>query len=445
MQSCAPGTSSEHRTCDRCPEGTFSGAAAAKCTLCPLGTESEADFASQRCIPCEAGQYGRFYRGYISYPKCFDCPENTESYTPGRRFCRKVNGPCPRGYIETSTGDCERCEVDERYDIATEHCVPCPSHEGSVGGLPLTCAPCADVIRAKVEKSHCVPWDELPRIPVVSQTCAPGTHIHDTQFARFCVPCRPGFYSSETNSAECLPCPSGKVSTDSGATQCESCPEGMVPDAYPDKCVNRETNCAIDEQLAIDHGDHPFCVSKECSVSEDGSYACPPCVPGSSGLYEFRECEPCPGSQVRDYDYSCGCRGPLAQNIGMMDGTCSECPAGSYGKSVAEGENECVQCPAGTYRVVATYERMLSSVCPRCTEHTPCEKCPAGFVTRNDGAMECEKCPPGTFTYGIGDTECLSFGAPSASAPFNHPLDLDVQRERESFPAWWEAFTSGVC
>ncbi|KAI0561683.1 Growth factor receptor cysteine-rich [Gracilaria domingensis] len=118
------------------------------------------------------------------------------------------------------------------------------------------------------------------------------------------------------------------------------------------------------------------------------------------GYLDVDGCEKCPGDEVHDYEGDCGCRGPLAQNVGMTNETCStRARRVAAGRSAVHpgGENECVKCPAGTFRAVATMERLRSSACYRCPATKPCEKCAPGFVPRRGGAASCEKCPAGSF------------------------------------------------
>ncbi|KAI0559296.1 protein serine/threonine kinase [Gracilaria domingensis] len=437
---CPAGTDTNgYNPCLPCQPGTFSAAASTECTPCQAGSKPEKPFGSTRCVPCDPGQYGRIVQGYSVHPQCYDCPANTTSYEHGSRFCRQVNGPCPQGFIQTSAGDCERCNTDERYDMEKERCVPCSRSEGSVGGLTLHCAPCAEVIRAGVQNSHCMRGvhPDLDTL-AVNGSCAPGTHIRETEFARFCSLCGAGHFSSESDAAECIRCPIGTVSTDHGATSCELCPEGMVPDESRQECLDEETNCAIGTQL-VSSGNRSFCLRNECWISEDGVSQCPPCTGSYYGSFSFEGCDECAGNEVRDVDFSCGCRGRLAANLGIVNGTCSPCAAGSYGKAVSgEAGNECVQCAAGTFRVVATYESLLSSMCPRCSTPRPCKKCAAGFVSRQAGATECEKCGAGTFSYGSGDTTCLRYGDATGPVSFNDPLDMSVERDIARYRFWWD-------
>lgn len=440
---CPAGTVSDGRNeCSPCYAGTMPNSDSSGCISCPLGFKFEQLSGVAKCVPCQPGEYakvGQSFFGIHTPEGCQQCPENTTTYGLAARFCRRLNGPCPKGYLQTPAGDCVRCNTDERYDVKLQHCVPCPPNQGSVGGLPLKCAPCTDVVKARIATSKCalgVSMRVRLKFADENRKCSPGYRIKDTRLGRFCEACKEGTFSAQPNSRVCRPCPRGTIAAEFGSEKCEKCPTGTIPHRYRDRCFNPITGCRPGEYLNVDAAGYTLCVREGCSISEEAGLICPPCTGSYQDTYSFAGCGPCPGKQVRNLDFTCGCSGPFAQNRGIIDGSCSECPAGSYGKWIGTGnENTCVQCPAGTYRDAKTVEELMAT-CPRCGNATPCLKCPAGFITRHDGATRCEKCPQGTFTYGIGDTECLRFGAPSAPVRFNDALDVNVVRERERLAEW---------
>lgn len=278
-------------------------------------------------------------------------------------------------------------------------------------------------------------------LPDENHTCPPGNRIEETKFGKLCDHCFPGNFSDHPNATECLPCPSGTVSKDYDAKKCVKCPNGSVPDRSRTQCIDPLTYCAVGTYLHVAiYGDevYPSCVRVECSVSKVGLRSCPPCTGSFGETFSFAGCSPCSGNLVRNFDFVCVCHGTTAQNLGIVNGSCSECPVGSYGTmKTGEMDHECVQCPAGTYRVVSTLEELQKSRLPGRIRRKPCQKCPAGFVTRHDGATDCEKCPDGTFSYGIGETECLAFGAASEPVSFNDALDQNVKRELARLSEWF--------
>ncbi|PXF41999.1 hypothetical protein BWQ96_08306 [Gracilariopsis chorda] len=138
-------------------------------------------------------------------------------------------------------------------------------------------------------------------------------------------------------------------------------------------------------------------------------------------------CVKCGNGFVRDGD-ECACRGALAQNKGIVDGFCRQCPPGSYGKSGdVFQQNTCVQCPAGSFRNLEN--DILLAACAMsgeasCPKAVPCQTCPPNTVAREPGATQCVPCPPGTFSYGVGETECLREGGASEPVLFNDPIGL---------------------
>lgn len=149
---CPPGTTSNgYDQCVGCGFGRIFSQEFSECVSCPLGSKSKQLDDVGNCVLCEPGQYGE--GNQYELPDCHRCPENTTTYASGARFCRRLNGPCPKGFLQTSSGDCVRCNADERYDMELERCVPCPDNHGSVGGLPLQCAHCTEVVKARIKNS----------------------------------------------------------------------------------------------------------------------------------------------------------------------------------------------------------------------------------------------------------------------------------------------------
>lgn len=383
--------------------------------------------------------------------RCEACAPGTSSFSPGALFCRQNGNPCPRGYLEISSGDCIRCPIDYRYDEVNERCVKCDVGQGSIGGLPLSCASCARIIRAHVTESRC--FKNAPGIVVGSlenDICPPGTRA-DADWNR-CIACAPGTFSAVKNASECTSCPAGSVQADIGQASCIPCTQGTVPNQNRSLCVVPQTNCPRGTELVSvlsfsnsSATSADVCLSLSCDLPPENSVlarsrTCGKCA-RSQFLDDANMCSTCPVDAISDGKFcvkcddglvrvgdECACRGDLAQNKGVVDGVCKECPPGSYGKSSSIFQsNECLQCPAGSFRDLENDS--LLKACEvngddSCPKAAPCKICPPNTITRDPGATECIPCPPGTFSYGVGETECLRAGGASEPVTFNDPVEL---------------------
>ncbi|KAI0560163.1 hypothetical protein FGB62_123g011 [Gracilaria domingensis] len=194
--------------------------------------------------------------------------------------------------------------------------------------------------------------------------CSPG--FRDAGYA--CQPCNAGTYQPEAGQAECLPCPPNTDSLDE-ATECISCPEGQA-----------------------------LLLTNECGTCPPGKYlgfhSCDPC---SSGFFKagegFGPCLPCPrNSHSLPAAAECiAC--PEGQTI-MEDGSCAQCPAGTFYSSY---DFRCEDCPTNTY----TDSPNIMLGCFTCGGNSfsppgsaECVDCPAGKVFI-ESSNSCESCEPG--------------------------------------------------
>ncbi|PXF42439.1 hypothetical protein BWQ96_07817 [Gracilariopsis chorda] len=287
--------------------------------------------------------------------------------------------------------------------------------------------------------------------------CAPGTYVSEID-GRTCILCQAGTFSNTTNASGvanredqeigCRRCPPGFVQPEAGASNCIKCEPGTEPGEFEQKCVKPQNRCEIGFSIVRQYRRSYDCEMDTCDQAVELSHfkgrVCGMCGSGhftkedgqcercpATSLGDGLRCAQCPNGTVRfgsrsRYGETCACRGPVALNRGMINGSCQLCPAGSYGapKGNAVPDHECRKCPAGTYRNFVD-ENSIAAACSnvgRCNALAPCKACEAGFFSDEDGATECKPCPPGTFSYGMGETECLEFGAASRPVPFDEPI-----------------------
>ena len=232
-----------------------------------------------------------------------------------------------------------------------------------------------------------------------------------------CIPCHPGYYSSNYDSDDCKECPI-RTFTFSGASSCTTCVEGFratwdkshchpcQAGSYPDENNN---NCLDCPKGTFSHSGSSKC--EECPAgtfahydywetincqpcpagtkSERGSSSCESCPPGTYSGSGASFCRPCPIGTF-SYGNSLFCRHCEAGQIPNKDHSgCEPCPAGTFSLI---GFEKCVECPPGTY------SNVQSEIC------LPCK---AGRKSEKEGSSSCEACPKGTYSLS-GSSFCLN-------------------------------------
>jgi len=183
---------SEHSDfCTTCVAGTFSGAGATDCTLCPFGTHSSED-GSAFCAPCADDEYA--IRGAVNCSKRLDCTRNdmqalyTECNENGERtltykwieprICKIVDVTLP----ERQEGlPCAPCNPGQYRSGSI--CVFCPEGQWSQGDQEA-CQPCLAGSYAP-KQAYLNTWDSWPlgTVTECEDDCGPenwrlrGTYI----------------------------------------------------------------------------------------------------------------------------------------------------------------------------------------------------------------------------------------------------------------------------
>ncbi|KAI0559003.1 Tyrosine-protein kinase ephrin type A/B receptor-like protein [Gracilaria domingensis] len=326
------------------------------------------------CPPGSIRKRAPLYPGQFVI-QCSGCESGFTTYQNDASVCRRIGYPCPDGHRETSSGDCWRCNGDEYFDLEQERCVSCPIGTGSVSGLARECAPCSQMVKMGVWGTRCM---QENLFVAEGRDCPLGSRLtsRDSLNVPICEKCKPGFFSAETNPQECTPCAAGSVASEEGAQRCVRCPSGKKANDERTQCVQEDTGCLDDQELAMVNGQQ-ICRSQRCGngdnsieavkgrvcgpcnvlprmnkyVTTDGPWAgsCESCP--ADTLSDGLTCTKCPRGQVRTKDKQCGCRGLLAVMRGVdSNGDCVVCPSGSRGVPGPDGENVCTMCPAGTYK-----------------------------------------------------------------------------------------------
>jgi len=249
--------------CSSCSEHCLSCTSATSCTVCELGYTFLNDINT-------------------GANTCLACPENCA-------YCFETNGKtrclqCLTGFIDTSSGQCEPCNV--------EHCILC---ERTLGG----CIVCEEgyALDTTVSPPTCIKYCgdcgfcEVIDTSTLCRACNPGSllnplfrcynipsgcknYVFDYTVQPFCIECKRGYIFD--SSGNCVKCPSecGSCKYDlTGKVVCTSCGKGYAT-STSGKCTACPSGC------------------ESCSVKKQSTHKkCKKCFIG----YEFEndQCERC--------------------------------------------------------------------------------------------------------------------------------------------------------
>ena len=403
--------------CLPCRVGDFKPGKEGRCEVCPLGSISTKE-GSTSCKPCPKGTRPNGFRR----SKCVPCPDGATTMTPGAPYCRRIGLPCPAGFFETKSGDCDTCPEGYRYNSEENSCEKCAVGSVSRGRLQAKCRKCPAGQQPDYFRRECICQEgEQFADDGKCEKCPKGTFINN-QYIGFdgCVKCEVGFFADERGSLNCKPCPRGTAASEEGSTRCEICgPDLMpnVPRSDPEEeanaCVARTTGCPLGwvrKDIGATTGPIFGCKRISCRVGtpvEDIGKTCVPCERGEA-LNEkgtncrrcakdevsdggiITECKKCPNGLLRDFEdgSKCTC---LRYGYGIQNGVCKPCPKGSYS---LEDTGVCRKCEPGRFT-----DRARQSSCTKCKRNT---------ISKMSGATKCRECPEGTVSNRIrGGTECI--------------------------------------
>jgi len=279
--------------------------------------------------------------------------------------------------------------------------------------------------------------------------CAKGTFGWRSALSTQCKTCAKGQFNDELAQTSCKMCSEGKFGTQEGAQEesvCIFCAEGKFQD--------QRGHTACRECMAgtfqVEQG-QASCLkcSKGKYQSDVGATACLECAKGrfndEDGSTTHESCKLCGTASNAGFSPSagsadclawkcCSAGSVLVDNTAETEGTCSQCPRGSYraggndclghlGQSsctlceagkfqTATGSESCVSCPVGTYGsttlggfecTACTAGQYSSSI--GATDASACKPCEAGKYSNLSGAAECKLCSIGQFS-AAGSSKC---------------------------------------
>jgi hypothetical protein len=220
--------------CVPCAIGTFYDVKTKTCTPCPQGSyQSEA--GQMQCIQCPAIAGRAGVTVGVGARSAADCKERCPSgkyYDHDAGLCRS----CGHGFFQPEEGSfsCKICglgkttrtgeavsqkecrdECESGMHLALDgKCEPCPRGTYRTQGIQAACQGCP--LGRTTPKSGATTIEECS-LPV----CTPGTYLNGT--LNSCIPCKKGFYQSESQQTTCIPCPPNTSTKSTAATSKAEC------------------------------------------------------------------------------------------------------------------------------------------------------------------------------------------------------------------------------
>ena len=357
-------------TCDRCPIGTFSTAAAAnssaQCRACGTGTFGVSDGASA-CWACDAGTFSAATAAQLN------ASAHVAAATPGPFVAYS------RAKLAVGVG--QYCSYYVSGPAATAAMCG-PSADSLCSGLwgrtcpqPLaynyTVCGITDVMYGQTicnmysRNQRSCPWN-------VNEGCNMLTASDPAFVDPACFTACNGFIGGvsswicDQGCAEVSPCTNGDSNgryIGAGFTTADSCPVACNPGyaVSPDG-----TACVCSSVWGCAQGASP------CLGCPAGTYAAAAgasvCVGCASGSYAAESgssrCSLCPAGGYAAVVVGCGLCGAGTYTSAAGASACVACAAGTYGSHANATANACVGCAAGTYAPAG------ASVCVGCPAHT---------------------------------------------------------------------------
>ena len=225
--------------CSKCPQGRgTSSEGAASCGDCGMG--SYKNTTTQFCLDCPRG----YYTDQVGQTSCSSCQ-------PGQFAKKKRMGSCldcvPGKYQnERSSTSCALCDANTfASDSQQKNCSDCDVGKTSTSGS-AACQTC----KAGEAGKPCT-------------KCQAGLYRGNTDDAKSCLSCQPGYFTSLSGQSFCLDCDSGKYTENEGSILCQQCSKGQYND------VKRATTCKFCTGTDIPNDQQVGCVRSPFRLPDD--------------------------------------------------------------------------------------------------------------------------------------------------------------------------------
>ncbi|XP_013405828.1 uncharacterized protein LOC106170487 [Lingula anatina] len=400
------------------------------------------------CIPCDIGSY----QDQKWQPSCIPCPDTPEGVKTSTEQVQTTNKTQCKPF----------CLDGQQYNTNSRQCEDCPQgyYKNNTEGLFDQCRICsAEFVTPFVganSSSMCTLGNcTVGQFSNASGVCVPcPLHTYqDTKWQTNCTSCGPGLKTLTTGSVELNACkrvcPPGQESV-SGV--CAPCPQGSYKnnDDINSTCVPCDNTTLTTSRNGSISNDN--CTYTICPAGYVLNNMTNKCVECGYGFYQpvsppiFEKCLPCPGQNqstlVKNATQPSDCRVFCPDGLEDVGGFCRPCRRGSYKNNTGEMAmfQPCEACPVGMTTInqgstssgdcniancSAGYEHTADRQnCVQCPYgqyqaevelvNATCKTCPQGQSTRNNGSFsnaDCEVvCVSGQFV-NSGQCEACPLGS----------------------------------
>ena len=413
-----PATPIQHSCETTCPLGKQFDKTTGFCEWCPVGQYQDSTVANSTCSSCPLGQTTRFGGAmslslcigqcnpgqFYNVTTCEKCP--LDSYQEEQNLFTRCK-PCGRGRYTAATGSAEEnlclgpCSAGQFFDEQKRTCKECPQHTYQDGVGEHQCKNCSNGemtlgLGAKNASDCMAPCQAGQRFSMANGTCVKcpvGSYQEqDNHLDTKCTLCgseKTTARNGTKNSAECIaPCQAGQRFSKFNGT-CVECPVG----SYQDQSNHLDVKCKL-------------CRSGKTTAGKganDASDCIAPCQAG--------------------------------ERFSKSNGTCVECPVGSYQDQSNHLDAKCKLCESG--KTTADEGAKDASECilacapgKFAEEGKRCRDCARGYFQDKPDQASCNKCPDGKTTREGGQTSDSACGYFCPAGTF-----LDAKKNCSACPA----------
>ena len=370
------GTAFDSSACLACPAFFYSNTASGECKSC---SSFDCGLPGQLFVPCQLDSDS--YCGF-----CTNKPTNNSKYIGASSIPGTVNGggdcawvytpPCPKGYYNTTSGECSSCPVWSTTARAGSGSVLDCNCMGDGKWVDLPQGTTGAIQPTGFNRSCLIssPFSMFPAICGPLEACneyieavSPFPILHsctsfDSDAYTGVCPCQPGEYIKQIYPKVCSLCPTGLYSPDGKG--CRVCPYLTRPSTDQSTCV-----CAVGTRDVALTQTEPHCVCGPGKAFDPASG----CVQCTENTYN---------TEIRDL-------GATELAPITVPGRPMQCTACSAGMWALKGASECTQCPLGQFRQAG---------------EAVCQSCQVGAYAPNPTESQCVDCS--SECHGKKETRC---------------------------------------
>ena len=332
------------------------------CKTCAIGHEFT---PSQKisCSICPAGKYQN--SSDDDFAKCHWCPS-------GRVLIDQGTTPAEHKSIQ----QCLQCTIGREFKNVESNCQVCPA--GKYQDIDkidsATCKSCPKgrvLVNVGTEGDADISFHDGVEDCI---RCSLGRGFKDS--VSLCHVCTAGRYQNYSNvdGATCKLCPSARYLVNNGT-----------------EVIDIQEHTSLDKCLKCKKGREFIDSFSSCLVCQGGRYQ-------DSSTSDELACKKCQSGK-----FLADNRGQDAEDKHDDAGDCIDCDDDAFSN---DGARFCRKCPAG-FRTITVSTGTGTGTDAGATSETTCDKCPAGYMNREEGSSTCDPCLAGSYQGEPGQPFCL--------------------------------------